>query len=82
MLISFFFKEGKTKDSDQYIGDTGKINLLHPCATTDDKFEISCLQGNLFEGVERFDDLKSAESRIARWLFDFPPNSKVELKDI
>lgn len=45
-----------------------EISLVYPCYYTMDKFEIYCIEGNLFEGIERYNTLKEARRRIKELL--------------
>lgn len=51
-------------DSHRYKTKKGEISLLYPCFSTMDCFEIYCIEGNLFNDIERFDTLDEAEEKI------------------
>tara|TARA_S200002703_G_scaffold81197_1_gene70073 strand:- start:1426 stop:1671 length:246 start_codon:yes stop_codon:yes gene_type:complete len=51
-----------------YSTDKGRISLLSPCRATFDSFEIYCLEGYLFDDIERYDTLEEAEARIKELL--------------
>lgn len=55
-------------DSHRYKTDKGEISLVHPCPVTMEQYEIYCIEGNLFEDIERFDTLEEAEARIKELL--------------
>lgn len=55
---------GFVGDSHRYKTDKGEISLVHPCMVTMNAYEIFCIEGGLFDDVERFDTLKDAEERI------------------
>ena len=56
--------EGLISDSNRYKTVKGEISLLTPCRATFNTFEIYCINGNLFEDIERYDTLQEAEERI------------------
>lgn len=51
-------------DSHRYKNDRGEISLLHPCYASMELYEIFCINGYLFEDIERYDTLEEAEERI------------------
>lgn len=51
-------------DSHRYKNDKGEISLLHPCYASMELYEIFCIEGDLFEDIERYDTLEEAEERI------------------
>jgi len=51
-----------------YSTDRGRISLLSPCKSTFYNFEIYCLEGYLFDDIERFNTLEKAEARIKELL--------------
>ncbi len=55
---------GLVSGSERYKTDKGEISLLTPCPATSATFEIYCIEGDLFEDVERYDSLEEAEERI------------------
>ncbi len=55
-------------DSHHYKNDKGEISLLYPCGGTMDEYEIYCIEGDLFYGIERYDTLEEAEQRISELL--------------
>ncbi len=59
---------GLLSDSNQYETSKGKISMLTPCKATMDMFEIYCLEGDLFEDIERFSGLEDVEARISELL--------------
>ncbi len=60
---------GLVGDSHRYSnGRGGEISLVHPCQMTFEAFEIYCIEGDLFEDIERFDSLAEAEARIIELL--------------
>jgi len=50
--------------SHRYKTEKGEISLIHPVHYTNNRYEIFCIEGDLFEDVERFDTLEEAEERI------------------
>lgn len=54
--------------SKRYKTEKGEISLVEPCGITQNTFEIYCINGNLFEDVERYDSLEQAESSIKTYL--------------
>lgn len=55
-------------NSHRYKTEKGEISLLHPCRVTFGSYEIYCIDGDLFEDIERYDTLKEAEARIYQLL--------------
>jgi hypothetical protein len=55
---------GLVGNSHRYKTEKGEISLLHPCMATMGKYEIYCIRGDLFEGIERYLSLEDAEARI------------------
>ena len=53
-----------------YSTDKGRISLLSPCKSTFYNFEIYCLEGYLFDDIERYNTLEKAEARIKELLSD------------
>lgn len=53
-----------------YSTDKGRISLLSPCKATFYNFEIYCLEGYLFDDIERYNTLEKAEARIKELLSD------------
>ena len=51
-------------DSQRYKTSKGEISMVPPCQMTLDTFEIFCIEGDLFEEIERYDTLEKAEQRI------------------
>lgn len=51
-------------DSHRYKTKRGEISLLFPSPFTMYSFEIYCIEGQLFDGIERYDSLEEAENRI------------------
>lgn len=60
--------KGLLSDSHRYTSEKGEISLLSPCYATFNKYEIYCIDGDLFEDVERYDILEYAEKRITELL--------------
>lgn len=44
--------------------DKGSISIIPPCQFTMDMYEIYCLEGNLFDDIERFYTKEEAMERI------------------
>jgi hypothetical protein len=42
--------------------------MLTPCMATFDSYKIYCIQGGLFDDIERYDTLEKAEERISELL--------------
>jgi len=55
-------------DSHRYQTDKGIISMLHPCRATFNSYEIYCVEGSLFEDIERYETLEQAEQRIEELL--------------
>ena len=58
-------------DHHAYSSDKGKISMVllkNYFLDGRDFWEIYCLEGDLFEGVERFDTIEEAEQRIVGYL--------------
>lgn len=53
-----------------YSTEKGEISLLSPCKATFYNFEIYCLEGYLFDDIERYNTLEKAEARIKELLSD------------
>lgn len=51
-------------DSHRYKNEKGEISLVYPCMATMDEYEMFCIQGDLFEDIERFSSFEEAEERI------------------
>jgi len=51
-----------------YKGDKGTISLVYPTIFSFGEYEIYCIEGNLFEDIERYPTLAEAESRIEELL--------------
>ena len=51
-------------NSHRYKTNKGEISCVHPCMVTMEMYEIYCIEGDLFEDIERFDTLEEAEERI------------------
>lgn len=51
-----------------YSTEKGEISLLSPCKATFYNFEIYCLEGYLFDDIERYNTLEEAEARIKELL--------------
>ena len=54
--------------STTYSTDSGKISLIGPCSATSHTFEIYCIEGYLFDDIERYHTLEEAEPRIKELL--------------
>ena len=59
-----------TGPSYRYQNDIGEISLVYPSRITFNSYEIYCIEGNLFEDIERFDSLEEAEKRINNLLLN------------
>ena len=57
-------------DSYRYKTEKGEISLIQPSEVNFDTYEIFCINGGLFNGVERFDTFHKAEERICDLLID------------
>ena len=71
MAIEKYIKEMGTTlagDSYRYKTSKGEISLLFPSWVTQHLFEIFCIDGDLFEDIERYDSLEEAEERINQLL--------------
>lgn len=55
-------------NSHRYKTSKGEISLVYPCSVTFDCYEIYCIEGDLFEDIERYNTLKEAEKRINKLL--------------
>jgi len=66
--LSSIFPPGFISDSNRYSSEIGVISLLEPCSMTDNCYEIYCIEGNLFDDVERYCTLDEAENRIKKLL--------------
>lgn len=66
-MEKFTLREGIVP-SHRYKTDKGEISLLYPSCFTFDEFEIFCIDGDLFEDIERYPTLEQAESRIKELL--------------
>lgn len=55
---------GLLSDSNRYKTEKGEISMLTPCRATFNSYEIYCIEGNLFDDIERYDTLEEAEARI------------------
>ena len=55
-------------NSYRYKTKKGEISLLYPCFATHNYYEIYCIEGDLFDDIERFDTLGEAKARIAEVL--------------
>jgi hypothetical protein len=49
-----------------YVSSKGVISLVYPTLITFGEYEIFCVQGNLFDEIERYPTLKKAERRIEK----------------
>lgn len=58
------FIKGGITDSHRYKTDKGEISLIYPSWISMDSYEIYCIEGNLFDDIERYDTLEEAEERI------------------
>lgn len=72
-VISKKIVEGYFNNSHRYFLQLGQsfkkeISLVYPCYYTLDTFEIYCIEGDLFDGVERYNTLREAENRIKELL--------------
>ena len=71
---------GMLGPSNRYLNEKGCISLIHPCRTTMNLFEIYCIEGDLFDDIERFDSLDEAESAIRTYLGEAVESAKATLK--
>jgi len=55
-------------DSHRYKTEKGEISLIYPTRYTMNMFEIYCIEGDLFDDIERYESLKKAEKRIKKLL--------------
>tara|TARA_R110000796_G_scaffold161858_6_gene278656 strand:- start:1989 stop:2228 length:240 start_codon:yes stop_codon:yes gene_type:complete len=55
-------------DSHRYKTDKGEISMIYPCQSTFNSYEIYCIEGNLFEDIERYSTKEKAEERINKLL--------------
>ena len=60
--------KGVLSDSYRYKTDKGEISMLTPCRATMGTFEIYCIDGGLFDDIDRFKTLEEAENRINKLL--------------
>lgn len=51
-------------DSHRYETDKGIISMVFPCFTNFNTYEIYCIEGDLFDDVERYPTFELAEKRI------------------
>lgn len=56
--------KGVLSDSERYISELGEISMLNPCYATFNSYEIYCIEGDLFEDIERYKTIEEAEDRI------------------
>ena len=54
--------------SHRYWKGNKEISLLYPNTFTMDCYEIYCISGDLFDGIERYETLGEAEARIMELL--------------
>ena len=47
-----------------YTNDLGSISMIPPSYVSDYSYEIYCLEGDLFDDIERFETLEAAEERV------------------
>ena len=59
---------GIISDSNRYITDKSEISLVGPCMATMQTFEIYCIEGHLFDSIERYETKEEAEKRIVELL--------------
>ena len=59
---------GLLSDSNRYSTKKGLISLVGPCMATIELFEIFCLEGDLFDDIERYDTEEEALNRIKELL--------------
>lgn len=48
----------------RYISPKGEISRINPSFVSRYRYEIYCINGDLFEDIERYDSLEEAEARI------------------
>lgn len=63
-----FFNQTTGLTLTRYRSHKGLISLAPPAFFTMAKYEIYCLEGNLFEDIERYGTLQEAEARIVKLL--------------
>lgn len=51
-------------DSNRYETEKGIISLIYPSWISMESYEIYCIEGELFDGIERYETLEEAEERI------------------
>ena len=61
--------KGILSDSNRYKTEKGEISLLQPCKATFESYEIYCIDGDLFDDIERYPSLEDAEKRIKELLY-------------
>jgi hypothetical protein len=59
-----FTVNGEVSNSHRYKTKKGEISLIYPSWVSMGLYEIYCIEGELFDGIERFDTLEDAEQRI------------------
>lgn len=47
-----------------YTTDLGSISMIPPSYVSNHSYEIYCLEGDLFDDIERFKTLEAAEERV------------------
>lgn len=52
----------------RYKTKKGEISRVNPNQFTGDMYEIYCIAGKLFEGIERYETLEKTENRIEELL--------------
>jgi len=54
--------------SHRYKTDKGEISMVYPCSDTMFEYEIFCIQGDLFDDIERYETIEESENRIKELL--------------
>ena len=54
--------------SHRYKTDKGEISMIYPCSYTMVGYEIYCIEGDLFDDIERYGTIEEAENRIKELL--------------
>lgn len=56
--------KGFLTDSNRYRTEKGEISMVPPCMATLNTYEIYCIEGELFDDIERYETLEEVETRI------------------
>lgn len=70
MTITYTLKQDSDDiwASHRFTSDKGCISLVQPQNWTNDKYEIYCISGALFEDTDRFDSLDEAMKAVLNYL--------------